>query len=194
MRHNLTDIRELIKDRRTIYPEQYSDRKVHRELIEDLLNAAIWAPSHGLTQPWRFRVYMGDSLTELSTHLGQCYREFVGPDFSEMKFNKVTKRPLMASVVIAVGVEPDPKGKIPIQEEIEATACAIQNMHLMATARGLGMFWSTPKFIYSGALNDFLGLSVESKVVGLIYLGYPAGEWPKGQRRPIEYLTVWNDG
>ena len=28
-------------------------------------------------------------------------------------------------------------------EEIEAVACAVQNMHLTATARGLGAYWST---------------------------------------------------
>ena len=58
MKYNLSEITDLIKNRRTIYPEQYSDRKIHKEQIEVLLNNAIWAPSHGLTQPLAFKVFM----------------------------------------------------------------------------------------------------------------------------------------
>jgi nitroreductase len=194
MRHNLSEIREVIKDRRTIYPEQFSERVVHREIIEDLLNVAIWAPSHGMTQPWRFKVYMEEGRQKLSDFLSQTYTDFAGDDFKEKKFLKAQSRPLKSSAVIAVGIEPDPKGKIPELEEQLATACAIQNMHLLASARGIGFFWSTPKFIYTGQCNEFLGFSEEGKVMGFIYLGYPDIEWPKGQRKPIEYLTEWNDG
>ena len=55
MKFNLSEVRELIKERRTIYPHQFSDRIIHKEIIEELLNSAIWAPSHGMTQPWRFK-------------------------------------------------------------------------------------------------------------------------------------------
>ena len=65
MRHNLSEINEVIKDRRTIYPETYSDRKVHKEQIELLLNNALWAPTHGMTQPWRFKVFMDAPKKEL---------------------------------------------------------------------------------------------------------------------------------
>ena len=58
MLFNLSEINELIRSRRTIYPEQFSDRKVHIEQIEVLLNNAQWAPTHGNTQPWRFKVFM----------------------------------------------------------------------------------------------------------------------------------------
>ena len=62
MRYNLSEITELIRNRRTIYPEQFSDRKVHLEQIELILNNAQWAPTHGNTQPWRFVVF-ADVLT-----------------------------------------------------------------------------------------------------------------------------------
>ena len=73
MRYNLSEITDIIRDRRTIYPEQYSTRKVHKEQIELLLNNAIWAPSHGLTQPWRFIVLQEGSLLDLSETLGRAY-------------------------------------------------------------------------------------------------------------------------
>ena len=103
MKYNLSEITEVIRNRRTIYPEQYSDRKIHREIVEDILNNAIWAPTHGNTQPWRFMVYMEDSKIELSDFLSGLYKEkFTGEDFNEAKYNKLKNRPLKSSVAIAL--------------------------------------------------------------------------------------------
>jgi nitroreductase len=193
MKYNLSEITEVIRNRRTIYPEMYSDRKVHREVIEDLLNNAIWAPTHGLTQPWRFKVFTDEGLKRLSDFQSSLYATlFVGENYNEMKFNKLKNRPLISSAVIAVSVKPDPKGKIRFNEEIEATACAIQNMHLTATAYGLGAFWSSPKLLSRPETKTFLKLDEGEECIALFYVGYPANpEWPTGQRKPIEYLTEW---
>ncbi len=194
MRHNLSEINAIIRDRRTIYPEFFSARKVHREQVELLLNNAIWAPSHGLTQPWRFKVFMEEGRNELASFLAETYTQCAGDDVKKIKLQRTKDRPLRASAVIAVGMTPDPKGKIPEVEEIEAVACAVQNMHLTATAHGLGFFWSSPRYIYTGLCNEFLGFEEKDKVLGFIYLGYPETEWPTGQRKPIEYVTEWRTG
>lgn len=192
MRHNLSDSFELIKDRRTIYPEQFSDRKIHKEIIEKLLNCAIWAPTHGNTQPWRFSVFTENGLDKLSTFLGDSYKQLTPAEaFSEMKFEKLVARPKMASAVIAICMEREEAERIPEIEEVEAVACAVQNMHLMATAYGIGAFWSTPKFVYNKVMNTFFGLQEKDRVLGFFYLGYPNIEWPKGQRKPIEYISNW---
>jgi nitroreductase len=193
MRHTLSEITAVIKDRRTIYPEFFSNRKVHKEQIETLLNSAIWAPTHGLTQPWRFKVFRAEGLTKLSDFLSTKYKEIAGDNFSEMKYQKLKNRPLLAGAVIAVSLKRDPKEKIREIEEIEAVACAIQNMHLTCTAWGLGAFWSSPELIYKPFMNEFLGLAEKDKCLALFYIGYPKDdfEWPKGQRKPIEYVTEW---
>lgn len=192
MKYNLSEITEVIKNRRTIYPEQYTERKIHREIVEDVLNNAIWAPTHGKTQPWRFQVFMNDSRAELSSFLSNLYSEqFKGDLFNEVKFNKLKNRPLQSPVVIAVTMTPDPNNRISELEEVEAVACAIQNMYLTCTAYGIGGFWSTPKLMYTQEMNDFLDLKDGEKCLGLFYMGYPAIDWPKGQRKPIEYLTQW---
>jgi nitroreductase len=192
VKYNLSEITEVIKNRRTIYPEQYSDRSIHREIVEDVLNNGVWAPTHGKTQPWRFIVYLGDSKIELSDFLSNLYAEkFKGDNFNEMKFNKLKNRPLLSPVVIAIIMTPDPNNKIEEIEEVEAVACAVQNMHLTCTAYGIGGFWSTPKLIYTKEMNEFLGIGEEDKCLGLFYMGYPSIDWPKGQRKPIEYLTTW---
>ncbi len=192
MRFNLSEINELIRERRTIYPEQFSDRKVHREQIEVILNNGQWAPTHGNTQPWRFKVFMEDGLTTLSDFLGKTYLELTPTELqNDLKLGKLISRPMKSSVVIAVCMERQPEEKILEIEEIEAVACAIQNMHLTATAYGLGAFWSTPKLIYSPQMNDFLQLNEKDKCLGLFYLGYPAIDWPKAHRKPLEYTTEW---
>ena len=127
MRFNLSEINELIRSRRTIYPEQFSERKVHKEQIELLLNNAQWAPTHGNTQPWRFHVFMEDARQRLSSFLGETYLKLTPPDQqNDAKLAKMLRRPLQASVVIAVSMERQESEKIPEIEEIEAVACAIQ--------------------------------------------------------------------
>lgn len=194
MKYNLSEISDLIKNRRTIYPEFYSSRKVHKEIVEKILNNAIWAPTHGKTQPWRFKVYMDDAKIKLGKKLAEIYKSITPLDqFQEAKYNKLIARPSLSSVAIAVCMNKDSSGRIIEMEEIEAVACAIQNMHLTATAYGIGGFWSTPKVIYSTKMNDFLSIGKQDKCLGIFYLGYPANEWPRGQRKPIEYLTEWHN-
>lgn len=194
MKYNLSEITELIRNRRTIYPEQFGDRKVHKEQIELLLNNAIWAPTHGNTQPWRFKVFMEDGRQELADFLSSTYLELVPKsEQKEMKLKKMQNRPLMSSAVIAICMERQPSEKITEQDEMLAVASAVQNMHLTCTAYGLGSFWATPSLIHSDQMKAFLKLGEKDKCLGLFYIGYPSLEleWPKGQRKPIEYLTEW---
>lgn len=192
MRYNLSEITALIKDRRTIYPEQFSTRVIQKEQIETILNAAIWAPTHGNTQPWRFTVIMGESKNDLSDFLAKTYLEITPVDKqSDLKLAKMMNRPKLASAIIIVSMKRDESHRIKELEEMEAVACAIQNMHLTCTAYGIGAFWATPSPIYSTQMNDYLGLNAEDKCLGIFYLGYPAIEWPKAHRKPIEYVTEW---
>ncbi len=192
MKYNLSEITEIIKNRRTIYPQFYSSRKVHKEIIEHLLQNATWAPTHGMTQPWRFKVFTEESRKILSDTLSMLYKQLTPTEnFREDKFAKMQARPFQASAAIVAYMKRGDNPKIPEIEEISSVACAIQNLCLTATAYGIGSFWSTPKIIYTKEMNDFLKISDEDKCMGIIYLGYPNDEWPKGQRKPIEYLTEW---
>ncbi len=192
MRFNLSEITELIRERRTIYPEQFSERKVHKEQVELILNNGLWAPTHGNTQPWRFKVFMEDGRQKLADFLSETYLKLTPVENqNDQKLAKMLTRPMRASVVVAVWMERQKEEKILEIEEIEAVACAIQNMHLTATAYGLGGFWSTPKLIYTPEMNEFLGIGDKDKCLGLFYIGYPEIEWPKAHRKPLEYSTEW---
>ena len=69
MKYSVSDLSDLIRDRRTIYPKDYTAREVHRDIIERVVQNAIWAPNHGMTQPWRFSVFTGEGRKRLSTIL-----------------------------------------------------------------------------------------------------------------------------
>ncbi len=190
MRHNLSEILEVIKDRRSIKPEQFSNRKVHQEIIEDMLNAAKWAPTHAKTQPWRFTVFMEEGLKRLSDFQSTLYKD-TAKEFSEKKYLKLKERPLLCSAVIALGMKRQDIEKIPEIEEVAAVACAVQNMCLVSTAYGIGSYWGSGGVTYMDETKTFLNLSEKDKVMGFLYVGYPDIEWPKGQRRPLEYYTEW---
>lgn len=194
MRHNLSDITALMRDRRSISPEQFSSRRVHKEQIELMLTNATWAPTHGMTQPWRFTVYVGDGMKAIGPKLSEWYQTYAGDKFSQKKFDTLKQRGERVTAMIAIGMEPDPNGRIKALEEIEAVACAVQNLHLTATAYGIGGFWSSPGFIYQPEVRDYVGLSERGQLLGLFYLGYPAGDWPISHRKPLEYVTTWHEG
>ncbi len=190
MRYNLSEICDVIRDRRTIGPQNYTSRKVHREIIEKLLENARWAPTHRMTQPWRFKVFMEEGREKLSQLLGETYKAATSEeDFEQSKYEKLTQRPLQASMVMTICMKRSQR--VPEEEEIASVAAAVQNMALTATAYGLGSFWSTPDVVYTEVMSQALELEEGERCLGLFYLGYPAIDWPKSQRKPVEYFTEW---
>jgi nitroreductase len=194
MKYNLSEITEVIRNRRSIAPEKFSARKVHREQIELMLNNAIWAPTHGLTQPWRFSVFLADGMDSIRQFIPELYRKTTPTEkFNQAKYDRMALRLQRASAVIALCMQRDPSGKIDELEEVEAVACANQNLMLTATAYGLGTFWSTPKLLNHPECHEFLNLKEGDRCLGLVYVGYPEGEWPEQHRKPLEYVTSWMD-
>jgi len=126
MKHNPNRILALIEDRRTIYLEKYSTQKVSEEIIAKLLDAAKWAPTHRYTQPWSFTIFMENGLQKLADFQSKLYRtEKRGNDFSQEKCDKLKNRPLLASVIIGIGMKRDENQKDPIEEEIASVAMAV---------------------------------------------------------------------
>ena len=186
-------INRLIGQRRTIFPEQFDpDRKVEDHVVEQLLENANWAPTHGLTEPWRFKVFTGDGLKKLADFQSDLYKQLT-PDiqFKQAKFEKLKSRPLKASHVIAICMKRQEAEKIMEIEEVEAVACAVQNMQLTATAYGVGAFWSTGGVTYEQEAKAFFGLGLKDQLLGFLFLGYVKGEWPEGRRGDYRDKVEW---
>ena len=63
-----------LQDRRSWKPAMMDpDREVPRALLTTLLEAACLAPTHGLTEPWRFLIITGEARQRLATHLPAVY-------------------------------------------------------------------------------------------------------------------------
>lgn len=192
MKYNLTEIMDLIKERRTIYPENYGPRKVHKEQLELMLEAANWAPTHGHTEPWRFKVFSDGSLALLMQELAEAYKRKTHPDkFLDSKYQRFIDRANKASFVIAVCMKRQVGGKISELDEIMAVAASVQNFALVGAAYGIGVFWSTGS-ITDEEVRQFLHLEDEDKCLGFLYVGYPEGEWPKGKRNIWLNKVEWN--
>lgn len=192
MKHSLSDIKALIQDRRTIKPEDFKPRKVLDDQLREILNSARWAPTHGMTEPWHFVIFQENALIDLGRFMADTYHHTTSSEeFNQKKFDKLLNRPQLSSVVIAICMKRQEIEKIPEIEEIEAVACAVQNMHLTATAYGLGGYWSSGAVCYSEEMKTFLNLQPKDKCLGLFYLGYPNIDWPKKHRKPLEYKTEW---
>jgi nitroreductase len=192
MKFNLSDTASLIRSRRSIPPEKLSSRKVHREQIEAMIEAANWAPTHGLTEPWRFKIYSGNAFRKLMDVCAGIYRKYTPEEkFQEDKFNRFASRAERLSHVIVVTMKRQESGIIPEWEENMAVACAIQNFSLMATAYGMGCFWSTGKNVTAPEMREFLHLDAKDTCVGILYIGYPENGWPEGKRHTYLNKMEW---
>lgn len=183
-------VNELLRSRRSIFPATYNDRPIDQSIIEEVLENANWAPSHKLTEPWRFKVFRGAALVPLSDYLAAWYKENVAPaEFSPKKYEKTKSNPLRSACVIAICMQRDPAESLPEWEEIAAVACAVQNMYLTCTAYGIGCYWSSPRSILEA--NDFLKLSTGERCLGLFYMGYHDLPLLPGKRGPVAAKTTW---
>ncbi len=148
MQYNLSEITDLIRSRRSVAPEHFSDRKVHQEQIELLLTNATWAPNHGMTQPWRFAVYANASKDALKDAMASAMTEGVDPmDINTSALERMQMRVSKASVAIVLCLHRDPAAKVPEWEEMAAMGAAVQNLQLTAVAYGLAGLWATPGVI-----------------------------------------------
>ena len=182
----------VIRRRRSIKPADFSDRQVDAATVRQLLEAAHWAPTHGMTEPWRFRVFMGQSRLELANVLEGVLRQ-ITPESETLrvKVEKQQRAIFAAPCCVAIGMYRQRSGKIPETEEIAAVACGVQNLHLLATALGLAGSWSSGVAICSAEFRDYPGLQDPDRVLGLFYLGYPAVAWPSGTRSSLDQKIVW---
>ena len=186
-------VNDLIRTRRSIFVPQFEAGKVIPDaIIWQLLENANYAPTHKRSEPWRFIVFTGAGLQKLADFQADLYQQTAGPKFNEGKYEKLRESPLRCSHVIAIAMHPDPT--LPEVEEVEATACAVQNLALSAHAYGLGGFWSSGGVTYAPEAKAFFGLGPEDKLLGFFNLGYVRVPAPEGKRGPVQAKTQWVAG
>jgi nitroreductase len=162
------------RTRRTVKPGQMDKTKdVSETVLREILEDAIWAPTHGLNQPWRFHVFVGPARERLAVGLESLYDRITAASARrEDKRAKLRANVLGAPVTIAVAARIEPEGPITELDEIAATSCAVQNLLLSAHQRGLGSFWATPPVSCTAEFGEWLGLDGSHRCMGLVFIGH----------------------
>ena len=185
------NVLDAIRTRRSI--GKVTDERPTRAQIETILEAATWAPTHHVTNPWRFTVIAGDErqrFGEAAAHSKLIRMEREGRSI-EGEAEKLIGKAFRAPVIIAVGVEPGEGSRIVEIEEVESGAAAVQNMLLAAHGLGLAAMWRTGDPAYEPNMVRYLGLSGRGRVIGFVYIGYPAIAKERANHAPFGEMTTW---
>lgn len=187
----MTDPMELLLTRRSV--GKVRSDPVSRELVVELLVAAVQAPNHHLTEPWRFVVLTGGARRQIGeAHAAAVRRK--RPGCGEDVVAREAARLERAPVVIACLVIGDGADPVTAREDRDAVAAAIQNLLLAAHARGLATMWRTGEIVDEPEVRSSLRLGPADAIVGFVYLGLADVVPPPRQRRPVEDVVEWLDG
>ena len=181
-------MKSIFSSRRSIFPIQFSDKEITDTQLNELFEAANWAPTHRRTEPWRFKVFRGDKKTELSHFLVDAYTKTT-PKFSKRKSKSIVEKINLSSAVVLICMKRDEKESVPEWEEIAATAMAVQNLWLQTTELGLGGYWSTPAYI--NQIHQFIPFEENEKCLGLFYLGRFEGSMPTRETGDWRKKVQW---
>ena len=164
-----------------------------RSEVLPLLEAAVRAPNHHLTEPWRFIVLTGQALEGLGEAMGESIRRrHAGARDLEMKVQVERARPRRAPVIVAVIYVPSDHPRALEVEDRYALGAAIENLLLAAHATGLAAYLRTGAAAYASEVRDFLGLADGEEVASFVYLGRPVGRpRPLSRRTPASERTTW---
>ena len=178
----------LIRNRRSVNPKDYLDAEGNPVTLNELhtmLEAANWAPTHQKTEPWRYVVMSGqDAIIKYLAFLDDWYteRSHLLPEDTVQKFRAklediLAKWPTRVShLVLLVMKRQAKKDKLlPEWEEICATAMAVENFHLQATAMDIGVFWSSHTWCKdardSPEMTEHFGFEAEDRIFGALTVG-----------------------
>ncbi|MGE8203530.1 nitroreductase family protein [Heyndrickxia sp. NPDC080065] len=170
-------IKEVIEQRRSI--KKFKKDNVPTELVLDLLNTAVWAPNHGLREPWRFILLKDEGRKVLADAILKKNEEL------RPKWEYVMNVPLHLVVVM----KEDPRQK-QWEENFAAVCTMVQNLQLAGWEQGIGMIWKTNPLIHDPNFREKVGVQQGEKIIGFLHIGYPDAI-PNGKdRTPAEELLM----
>jgi F420 biosynthesis protein FbiB-like protein len=196
------DLLELIRTRRSI--RRYQSTPIPAELVEQLLDAAAWAPSAHNRQPWRFVVITDDATKRrLAAAMGERLRrdlaaDGVLPELIERdtgrSFTRITTAPLLILICLTLAdMDTYPDERRARNEAVmaaQSTAMAGQNLLLAAHALGLGACWLCAPLFCPDVVRETLALPDDWQPQGLITAGYPA-QIKEKTRHPLGTRVVY---
>jgi nitroreductase len=169
------DVEQAIRTRRT--HKVYGQDPVARELLDQLLELATWAPNHHLTNPWRFRVLGPQALAAL--------KRAAGPEAA----GKLDRAPTL----VCVSAVQQGEDAVADEEDLLAAGCATYALLLAAHARGLAAYWRTPAVLRTPEGRAALRIPDGERAIALVHLGPPRQEKAPPERAPTTDLVTYLD-
>lgn len=190
--HTQTSVYEAIFGRRM--SKEFTGVEVSRAALERMLDAAIWAPNHRLTNPWRFFVLEKDSpiRNEVAGLAWQtAYDNVANPNPEQKKRSADANRSrvLDAPAMMYAYSVPGPNEET-TQENYASVCCAVHNMALAAVAEGLVLDWSTGGISKLPGLAQLLGADEDWAMVGALFIGEPVNV-PTSRRDAAPSIVSW---
>ena len=180
---------DTIHSRRSI--KDFTSRRVERDEIERILEAAAQAPNHRMTEPWRFYVLGPEARRAYGAALGARKAKRVeDPEAARAVLTKVAEshRDLPAMLAVAMTLDDDPEIR---EEDYAATFMAVQNLCLAAHAAGLGTHLKSGAVMHDPAARAAVGVPDGQRIVATISLGQPERVPEAKPRKPASALTTW---
>lgn len=193
------DLLELIQSRRTCYQFAAKEQSpVSNQALKACLEAAIWAPNHKLTEPWRFWVLLEPqqaALASVYAKLRADKRSEPNSDAYQMIYDSAVEKFNAMPKIVLVGQVLDENMTVQ-KEDYAACACAIQNFQLMAWQQGMGVQWSTGPILQDS--TTYQQINADSKqiaLIGALYLGNLKGDCStqNGKRKPLSEVVFGMD-
>ncbi|MCA9564370.1 MAG: nitroreductase [Myxococcales bacterium] len=182
------DTHKAIITRRT--HKIFTGEAVTHGQIRELLELAVMAPNHRLTEPWRFVVVPHERIETFAGVVVDSIRDDEHERLLGKKRNLSEQLPKLGAFIhVAQTPNDDP---ITQKEDYASVCCAVQNIMLGATALGLGSFWSTGSVFLRDPVIAYLEVPQDWIPVASLWLGHPAGP-AKSARKPATMMTTWVD-
>jgi nitroreductase len=183
------DVRKAIESRRSV--KRFSERAVTRDEIEAVLRAAVLAPNHRMTQPWRFYVLGPEARRAYGAALGaRKSRKVADAEAAALVLDKVSSEHAALPAVIAVAIVQDENPEVR-EEDYAAAMMAVQNLLLAATALGLGTHIKTGAVMDDPSARAAAGVRDGERIVALVNLGEPTEVPDPKPRTDAAELTTW---
>jgi nitroreductase len=175
------DIVQALRERRTVH--RFRAQPLPEGALERALAAAIEAPNHHLTEPWRF-LRVGSETRRGLLELGIELR--TGGTWSAL--GAAARAQLEASVIhpaeLVVVSQVLADQPVTRQEDSAAVACAVYGMSLSLWGEGIGSKWDTGGVTDHPRMYEALGIDAEHEtIVGFLWIGYAAQPEPEKPRR-----------
>lgn len=179
----LGDLAATIRGRRSI--DLFEPQRVSAQMLKDAIDVARWAPTHRLTEPWRFYLLGDESLratVDLAVELEIAAK---GERAGSARRARLAAIPGM--FVLTTRRSDDP---LLDRENYAACCCAAQNLMLYLWQQGIGVKWTTGGITRQPRFYELLGIdATQESVVGFFWYGVPKVV-PEQRRRPVADIVA----